>query len=350
MPPVKTSNCGAPATTCRRDWRTIFSGWAAIPNAPTPPRACCGARCCGSILNAPAVRAEFLAPLLQALEMQGQLPGISRSRNCARTPRRSRRNCSRPFLIRRGPAACAASSTICTGSRVQVRDRTSNDMWRVISQLNERLATPPANRVMLAGEAVARLEPDAARDRGVSRPRPRKHDPRAGWRFIDMGLRIERAIYLGTLLDGKLRSPEADNASVLEAVLEWTTAPSPTARATVCCRTSPPVFDLVLLDDKNPRSVLFQFNQLLKHFERLPQERENAGVGLSRQILQDCVARLNQADARELAGLKSSLHAQQARRGHPTRPCATCRNSPMPSPRTISRIRRFPARAAERAP
>lgn len=71
------------------------------------------------------------------------------------------------------------------------------------------------------------------------------------------------------------------------------------------------VYDLVLLDDKNPRSVLFQMNQLLKHVERLPHERENTGVGSSRKILQESVARLNQCDARELALLKSGWHGSQ---------------------------------------
>jgi uncharacterized alpha-E superfamily protein len=55
----------------------------------------------------------------------------------------------------------------------------------------------------------------------------------------------------------------------------------------------------VLLDDKNPRSVLFQINQLAKHFEKLPQEREDA-PGSGKSILKQCVARLNQTDAREL--------------------------------------------------
>jgi len=71
------------------------------------------------------------------------------------------------------------------------------------------------------------------------------------------------------------------------------------------------VYDLVLLDDKNPRAVLFQLNQLLKHVERLPQERENTGVGSSREILRECIARLNRADARELAGMKSGWHASR---------------------------------------
>ena len=67
----------------------------------------------------------------------------------------------------------------------------------------------------------------------------------------------------------------------------------------------PAVFDLVLLDDKNPRSVLFQINQLAKHFERLPRERE-AAAGSGKQILDDCLARLKQTDARELAGRRAS--------------------------------------------
>ena len=64
----------------------------------------------------------------------------------------------------------------------------------------------------------------------------------------------------------------------------------------------PAVFDLVLLDDKNPRSVLFQINQLLQHFEHLPRERENARGGTAKSILLECAARLNQADTRELTG------------------------------------------------
>ena len=60
------------------------------------------------------------------------------------------------------------------------------------------------------------------------------------------------------------------------------------------------VFDLVLLDDKNPRSVLFQVNQLAKHFRHLPQERESAPDS-GKNLISECAARLNRTDARELA-------------------------------------------------
>jgi uncharacterized alpha-E superfamily protein len=134
------------------------------------------------------------------------------------------------------------------------------------------------------------------------------------WRFIDMGLRIERAVYLGTLLDATLRSPDAENPSVLEAVLEIADS-SITYRSRYSLLPQiAPVFDLILLDDKNPRSVLFQVNQLKKHFERLPSERDAAQPGSGRAILHDCAARLERGDARELAGLKLNWHESKAGR------------------------------------
>jgi len=123
------------------------------------------------------------------------------------------------------------------------------------------------------------------------------------WRFIDMGLRIERAIYLCLLLDRVLDAPDADNHSLLEAVLE-------VADSSITYRSRynllpqlAAVADLILLDDKNPRAVLFQIHQLVQHFERLPQERNSAG----REILNNCLARLERGDTRELAGVRESL-------------------------------------------
>ena len=40
------------------------------------------------------------------------------------------------------------------------------------------------------------------------------------WRFIDMGLRIERAIYLSRCLIPCWHAPDPENHSLLEAVLE----------------------------------------------------------------------------------------------------------------------------------
>ena len=58
------------------------------------------------------------------------------------------------------------------------------------------------------------------------------------------------------------------------------------------------VYDLVLLDDTNPRALFFQINQIAQHFERLP--RESAEVTPQQKILRECSSRLRLLDTREL--------------------------------------------------
>ena len=247
----------------------------------------------------------LLAPLLQTLETQGQLPGIS----------------DKPELWTNAEAfeaelltaifdATRAGSLRQTAEQLQrlamlVRDRTSNDMWRVLSQIGDRLDQPPSKKVvMLAGDAVGVLNQTLlglAAFHGLARENMTRAQ---AWRFLDMGLRLERAVYLCTLLDATLQSSEAENPSLLEAILEVVDSSITFRSRYNLLPTVPAVFDLVLLDDKNPRSVLFQIKQLAKHFERLPKERgETASPG--KTILDNCLARLERADARELASSSS---------------------------------------------
>jgi uncharacterized alpha-E superfamily protein len=67
-------------------------------------------------------------------------------------------------------------------------------------------------------------------------------------------------------------------------------------------------YDLVLLDDTNPRSLLFQFLQLVKHFDRLPREKESALPSPGQRVLIECVARLRLLDPRELAQRDNAWH------------------------------------------
>ncbi|MFT3829443.1 MAG: circularly permuted type 2 ATP-grasp protein [Opitutaceae bacterium] len=240
-----------------------------------------------------------LAPLLRTLEEHGQLP-------------RERR-----FHLRQQPEALEAEllavafdparhgSLRRTAAQLRqiailVRDRTSNDLWRVLTQLDERLAAPVGPASLLAGDAVGLLNHsllDLASFHGLANDNMTRAQ---GWRFLDMGRRIERAIQLGTLVGCVLAASDAENLGLLEAVLEVCDC-SITYRsrynvlpqlAAVC--------DLVLLDDTNPRSLLFQLNQLVKHFERLPREKAAALPGAGQRILIGCVARLRLADPRQL--------------------------------------------------
>jgi uncharacterized alpha-E superfamily protein len=197
---------------------------------------------------------------------------------------------------------------------VFLRERTSNDLWHVLRTLAERLAMPASTLGLLAGDAVGILNQtllSLAAFHGLARENmTRAH----GWRFLDMGQRIERSIHLCIFLDHALASPDADNPSVLEAVLE-------VADSTITYRgrynllpNIATVYDLVLLDDTNPRSLLFQLNQLVKHFERLPGERENALPSPGRRVLLECLTSLRLLDPRELNQLKENWQESETGR------------------------------------
>ncbi len=247
----------------------------------------------------------LLDPLLKALVAQEQLPLFKEDGSL-----RLDREALETELVgaifdpqRKGGLRRLADQLELLATRV--RDRTSNDLWRVLSALNDRLATPVSGPGALAGEAVVILNQiilGLASFHGLARENMTRAQ---GWRFLDMGGRIERCLNLATFLDCALRSTEADNPSVLEAVLE-------VADNTITYRSRynllpniAAVYDLVLLDDTNPRSMLFQLNQLMKHFERLPREKQGALPSPAYRLLIECGTAVRLTDPRPLARLRS---------------------------------------------
>jgi uncharacterized alpha-E superfamily protein len=239
--------------------------------------------------------APLLAPLLQALQDQGQIP----------VERAATAEALEAALVGAVYNPAQAGSLRALADRVEqlavlVRDRTSNDVWRALSSLNECVTQATGAPPALATDAIAsinRIVLQIASIYGLSRENMTRAQ---GWRFLDIGQRIERSIYLCTFLDRALSSPEADNLSVLEAILEF-------ADSTITYRSRynlmpgiAAVYDLVLLDDTNPRSLLFQLLQLVKHFERLPREKQSALPSPGQRVLIEAVTRVRLLDPREL--------------------------------------------------
>jgi uncharacterized circularly permuted ATP-grasp superfamily protein/uncharacterized alpha-E superfamily protein len=203
------------------------------------------------------------------------------------------------------PGSLRATTNSLQRLAMFLRERTSNDLWQVLGTLADKLAMPAATLGLLAGDAVGVLNQtllSLAAFRGLARENmTRAH----GWRFLDMGQRIERSIHLCAFLDNALASPDADNPSVLEAVLEVADSSLTYRGRYNLLPNLATVYDLVLLDDTNPRSLLFQLNQLVKHFERLPGVRENALPSPGQRILLECLTALRLLDPRDLTKLDS---------------------------------------------
>lgn len=185
-----------------------------------------------------------------------------------------------------------------------VRDRTSNDFWRAVSTLDDNIATAAKLPEFLIGDGIVLLNQVLLGLASLHGLATENMTRAQGWRFMDMGRRVERIIYFSCFLGNALRSGLADNPSALEAVLEM-------ADSTITYRSRynlmphiAAVYDLVMLDETNPRSLAFQFRQLLKHYEKLPGESA-AKLSPGRRLLIESAAKLTLADPMELA---SSSH------------------------------------------
>jgi uncharacterized circularly permuted ATP-grasp superfamily protein/uncharacterized alpha-E superfamily protein len=159
-------------------------------------------------------------------------------------------------------------SVITVLSRVQgtarnVRDRLSLDSWRVINRLEGFADRSTSDPLELLDDTLFTLSAFSglameSMTRGL------------GWRFMDMGRRVERGLHQAGLI--RIGLPEVCRASrdALEALLEISDSIM-TYRARY--RTAfqlAPVMDLLIVDESNPKSLAFQCNRLAAHVDHLP--------------------------------------------------------------------------------
>jgi uncharacterized circularly permuted ATP-grasp superfamily protein/uncharacterized alpha-E superfamily protein len=162
-----------------------------------------------------------------------------------------------------------------------VRDRLSVDTWRILNQLHHGVRTPDAR--MQLDTALALLNRtilDLAAFSGMEMENmTRGH----GWRFLDIGRRLERSVHLVGLVRAAL-STTGEMDTVLEPLLEIADSSMTYRRRYYAQAHLAPVLDLLLIDDSNPRSLAFQLNALSDHIDHLPQS-PHAPVPTREQIL-----------------------------------------------------------------
>ncbi len=153
------------------------------------------------------------------------------------------------------------------GAARHVRDRLSLDCWRVLNRLelfSESAGNDPQevlDDTLFTLSAFSGLAMESM-TRGL------------GWRFMDMGRRLERAMNQTALLRISQAMVRGAVRSSLEALLEVADS-SMTYRARY--RTTfqlAPALDLLLIDESNPKSLAFQLAQLAAHVEELPRQGE----------------------------------------------------------------------------
>ena len=180
-----------------------------------------------------------------------------------------------------------------------VRDRISVDTWRILRQIDRDFRDDEAEPgdLTAALTVLDRLMIPLYAFSGLS------HESMThtqGWRFLDMGRRVERAAATLALLQELLGRSRGDELPTLDATLEVANS-SMTYRSRYRTSLSAmPVVDLLLLDESNPRSVGFQLAELMRHVDALPRDEAEGQRSPEQRLMLGMLSGVQLADVAEL--------------------------------------------------
>jgi uncharacterized circularly permuted ATP-grasp superfamily protein/uncharacterized alpha-E superfamily protein len=193
------------------------------------------------------------------------------------------------------------------GAAAVVRDRISIDSWRILNGLRLELAPPAAPEAEVPLSEVLwslnRLVLDLSAFAGMGTESMTRGP---GWRFLDMGRRLERAVHALALLRCTLVTPAADEDPVFEALLEIFDSSMTYRNRYLTNLQLPPLLDLLMTDETNPRSAAYQVAALNDHVEALPRGASQLLLASEQRIALACLTDLRLADVYALSQVDST--------------------------------------------
>ena len=175
-----------------------------------------------------------------------------------------------------------------------LRERLSPDAWQVITEMTERLAeeVDDDDGVVVAAELTLQ---ELASFAGLAQENMNRA---AGWRFLEMGRRAERAI--NTVRFARQFAYDEAGSEDLDILLTLVDCQITYRSRYLVGPLLPPVRDLVVLDPYNPRSAAFQVSALNDHIASLPTLKEGGLIERPQRLAVALQATLTTAEAADL--------------------------------------------------
>lgn len=266
-----------------------------------------------------AERAEFTSRLLR-LALQFLVTAENESTNCLECLLQSLKELSPPAgaavpagamedellqLIHEEnrPGSLVQTLNALLLSARSVRDRLSNDTWRVINDIDEELrslqriepgqlldALDEMDNLVLAFTAFSGLTQE-----NMTRGR--------GWLFLDMGRRIERTVLTARLLRALLEPPgePGEEAVLLESLLSVVDSLMSYRRRYRRGMQTANLLELIVYDERNPRSLAYQLTRMEEHVADLPREQDKGIRSELARLSLEAATMVRLADVRRLA-------------------------------------------------
>ncbi|MDX1563460.1 MAG: circularly permuted type 2 ATP-grasp protein, partial [Gammaproteobacteria bacterium] len=183
-----------------------------------------------------------------------------------------------------------------------VRERLSVDAFRILDELtvvrdrgSDAAQSPDVEEALsLLNDAIQRV----AAFNGLVMENMTRSD---GWRFLDIGRRIERIRTTTRLIEQLTARGDPEEEGALELLLEL----GDSTMTYLSRYHTPPrlaqLLDLLLADDSNPRSVVFQFATIGDHLELLTRARQGQLLSEDQKIAVRLVGELKLCDVFAIA-------------------------------------------------
>ncbi len=183
-----------------------------------------------------------------------------------------------------------------------MRERLSEDFWKRLLRLEARLKGRLAAR-MTESAGLEQAE-TALRDLSTLSGLTQENMNRvAGWRFLDMGRRIERGVNTSRLM--RELADEDATTDDLDLLLDLIDSQITYRSRYLEAISLTPVRDLVMLDSYNPRSVAFQVATLKDHLAALPALRDDGMPEEPGRLLSRLASLVEIQNAAELDGAQA---------------------------------------------
>jgi uncharacterized circularly permuted ATP-grasp superfamily protein/uncharacterized alpha-E superfamily protein len=185
----------------------------------------------------------------------------------------------------------------------RVRERLSTDAWRILDSLTHTHEVPW--RPNGIGDAVKLLNTMIQNLSAITGMIQENMTRGYGWRLLDMGRRIERARYGARLVRGLTTQGDPAESGVLNLLLELVDSTMTYRSRYKAVPQLAPVLDLVMADESNPRSVIFQIVEIERHLAVMPLEQESGPISDAQKIVIGLLSELRLADVKKLASVRS---------------------------------------------
>jgi uncharacterized circularly permuted ATP-grasp superfamily protein/uncharacterized alpha-E superfamily protein len=185
-----------------------------------------------------------------------------------------------------------------------LRERLSPDAWQVITEMVERLGVAAEDDDGVVSAAELSLQ-ELASFAGLAQENMNRA---AGWRFLEMGRRAERAI--NTARFARQFAYDEAGDEDLDVLLTLVDCQITYRSRYLVGPSLAPVRDLAVLDPYNPRSVAFQVAALNEHIAALPSLKEHGLIERPQRLAVALQATLTTAEASAL-DVKSLFSLEQ---------------------------------------